>query len=234
MLLVSQQTFVSALGLPLVAALNELATRAAVPVCLQLDHVSDLEVIEAALEAGVDVVMADGSELPDEENVALVAAAAKLAAAHGAELEAELGRIEGDEEIARGTRPTGFTDPAEASAFVAATGVACLAVSIGNVHGRYASPPELDFELIEEIEAGVPCALSLHGASGIPVADVRRAIGLGIRKANVNTELRERYFQTLEQEASGLRDGSRVLALSESITAAISTVAEEKIKSMVA
>ncbi len=232
MLLISQQTFVSDLGLPLVAALKDIAARAGVPVCLQLDHVSDLDLIAAALVAGIDVVMADGSKLPDEENIAFVRAAGALAAKHGASLEAELGRIEGDEEIARGVRPVGFTDPAVAAAFVAATGVACLAVSIGNVHGRYANPPALDFDLLAEIDAAVPCALSLHGASGIPDADVRRSIGLGIRKVNVNTELRERYFRTLERDAPGLSEGSRVLALSETVAAQIEAAAAEKIEAM--
>lgn len=232
MLLVSRQAFASELGPPLVAALRELASRAAVPVCLQLDHVSDLDLIAAALEAGIDVIMADGSKLPDEENVAFVRAAADLAAQHGASLEAELGRIEGDEEIARGVRPEGFTDPAAATAFVSATGVDCLAVSIGNVHGRYASPPNLDFELLAELDAAVPCALSLHGASGIPDPDVRRAIGLGVRKVNVNTELRERYFQTLAEQAPQLSEGSQVQALSESLAASISTTAEAKIEAM--
>ncbi|MGE0066576.1 MAG: class II fructose-bisphosphate aldolase [Solirubrobacterales bacterium] len=233
-LLISQQTFVSDVGLPLVAALKDVAARAAVPVCLQLDHVSDLDLIAAALASGIDVIMADGSKLPDDENVAFVRAAAALAAKHGASLEAELGRIEGDEEIARGVRPAGFTDPGAAASFVAATGVACLAVSIGNVHGRYASPPRLDFELLAEIDAAVPCALSLHGASGIPDADVRRAIGLGVRKVNVNTELRERYFQTIADEAPRLREGSRVLALSEAISEAVADAAAAKIEAMAA
>lgn len=232
MLLVSRQAFASEIGPPLVAALVGLAERAPVPVCLQLDHVDDLDLIAAALEAGIDVIMADGSKLPDEENVAFVRAAGALAQKYGASLEAELGRIEGNEEVARGVRPSGFTDPAAAAEFVAATGVECLAVSIGNVHGRYASPPMLDFELLAEIDEAVPCALSLHGASGIPAADVRRAIGLGIRKVNVNTELRERYFETLERELSALRQGSQVLALSTSLSTEIAAIAAEKIDAM--
>ncbi|MFN8215953.1 MAG: class II fructose-bisphosphate aldolase [Solirubrobacterales bacterium] len=231
-LLVSRQAFAAPLGPPLLAALCELAERSPVPVCLQLDHVDDLDLIAAALEAGVDVVMADGSKLPDAENVAFVQAAAALAGEHGALLEAELGRIEGNEEIAHGVRPAGFTDPAAAREFVAATGVACLAVSIGNVHGRYAAPPRLDFGLLAELDAAVPCALSLHGASGIPAADVRRAIGLGIRKVNVNTELRERYFATLEARAGELAAGSQVLALSTALTAETEAVAAAKIAAM--
>ena len=76
------------------------------------------------------------------------------------------------------------------------SGVGCLAVSIGNVHGHYTGTPALDWERLERLRgAGAP--LALHGASGLPDADVRRAVSLGIAKVNVNTELRAAYFGAL-------------------------------------
>ena len=86
------------------------------------------------------------------------------------------------------------------------SGVDCLAVSIGNVHGHYAGTPALDWARLERLRgAGAP--LSLHGASGLPDADVRRAVSLGVAKVNVNTELRAAYFGALEP-ASGPRAGA--------------------------
>jgi tagatose 1,6-diphosphate aldolase GatY/KbaY len=89
-----------------------------------------------------------------------------------------------------------LTDPAEAAAFVRSSGVDCLAVSIGNIHGHYTGAPVLDWERLERLRvAGAP--LALHGASGLPDADVSRAVSSGIAKVNVNTELRAAYFDAL-------------------------------------
>ncbi len=92
-----------------------------------------------------------------------------------------------------------LTDPEEANFFVKDTGIDILAVSIGNIHGLYKSEPRLDFARLEELkEIGLP--MSLHGGSGIDEEQIRRAIGLGITKINVNTELREAYTNTLRAE----------------------------------
>ena len=211
-LLIAEATFRTAGGKLLARALREVVERWSVPVCVQLDHVSDLELMAEALDLGVDAVMADGSRLDFEANVALVLRAVELAASYGAAVEAELGRIEGDEDVAKATQAAGLTDPAEASEFVAATGPACLAVSIGNVHGTYLHPPRLDFERLVRIRERVPVPLSLHGASGLADRDVRTAVANGVRKVNVNTELRAAYFQatraTLDASGAGLDLGT--------------------------
>ena len=106
------------------------------PVCVQFDHATSLELIGDALASGaVGAVLADGSRLPYGDNVAFVSAARDLAGSHGAEIEVELGHVEGGEDVAAATAAGKLTDPAEAAEFVAATGASCLAVSIGNVHG---------------------------------------------------------------------------------------------------
>jgi tagatose 1,6-diphosphate aldolase GatY/KbaY len=174
-------------------------------------------------------VMADGSKLPFGENVEFVAAAVRLARRHGAGVESELGRVAGDEEIAAAVARGALTDPEEAERFAERTGGACLAVSIGNVHGRYREPPALDWARLAAVRERVPAALSLHGASGIPDADVRRAVREGIAKVNVNTELRDRWFAVLEQRAAALADGAQLLRLSEELTAAVHDVVAAKI-----
>ena len=136
--------------------------------------------------------MADGSARPYADNVEFVRRAAELAARSGAGVECELGGITGDEDVAEAVAAGALTDPAEAVEFMAATGADCLAVSIGNVHGVYRDPPDLDWARLAAIRSGVTQPLSLHGASGIPPAMLQRAIDAGIAKVNVNTELRQR------------------------------------------
>jgi tagatose 1,6-diphosphate aldolase GatY/KbaY len=111
--------------------------------------------MRTALEAGAGAVMADGSALPDADNAALVRSAVELAAAYGAGVEAELGRIEGDEDVTTAVAAGALTDPEQATPFVAVTGAACLAVSIGNVHGAYRAPPDLDWERLATLRQRV-------------------------------------------------------------------------------
>lgn len=227
--IISAQAFAAPTGGSLVAGLRAMSAEAPVPVCLQLDHVSDLDAMQLALMAGVGAIMADGSKLPYDQNLALVREAGRLAEAYGAAVEAELGRIEGDEEVAMSGKAEALTDPAQASEFMAATSGQCLAVSIGNVHGAYQSPPDLDWQRLSDISSLVQARLSLHGASGIPDRDVRRAIRQGVVKVNVNTELRQRWFQVMRDHAPGLAKGSNLLKLQEELESAIHEVVDAKL-----
>lgn len=230
MLLVSRQSFAGRGGPALMTALVAVAQRAPVPCCVQLDHVADLELMRAALEAGAGAVMADGSTLTVAENAELVRAAARIARDHGAGIEAELGHVAGDEEIAAAVRRGALTDADQAVRFVERTGATCLAVSIGNIHGRYPEPPQLDWARLKAIHERVPVPLSLHGASGIPDGDVRQSIGGGIRKVNVNTELRDRWFEVLATRAEELRSGARLLALNEALIDAVQDIVNSKLE----
>jgi tagatose 1,6-diphosphate aldolase GatY/KbaY len=229
-LLVSEASFRSPHGQLLVAALSAVAARAATPCCVQLDHTSDPELIRTAIEAGVDAAMADGSRLPQPQNCELVRRVRHIAAARGAAVEAELGHIEGGEDVDRASAAGKLTDPAEAESFVAEAGPDCLAVSIGNVHGTYAETPALDWDRLAGIRErldGVP--ISLHGASGLPDDDVRRAIRLGVSKVNFNTEIRSRYLGELERQLSEVRKGSRLLELQEALVEAVAEVVSAKL-----
>jgi tagatose 1,6-diphosphate aldolase GatY/KbaY len=228
MLLVGDASFAGEDGRLLVQALLAVAHEARVPACVQLDHASDRELIAAALGTGIGAVMADGSRLPFDENTAFVRAIRAVAGDAG--VEAELGHVEGGEDVAAAASVGAFTNPDEAAAFVAATGADCLAVSIGNVHGRYATTPALDWDRLAAVRHRVDVPLSLHGASGLPDADVRRAIQLGISKLNVNTELRARYLDELERRLPEVRDGLRLLELERSIVAAVSEVVSAKLE----
>jgi tagatose 1,6-diphosphate aldolase GatY/KbaY len=228
-LLLSPGSFKGRGGPLLAAALVALADRAPVPACVQLDHVADLAASEAALELGAGAVMADGSALPDEENARLVRAAVELADRFGAHVEAELGRVEGSEDVATAAAAGALTDPDEAVSFVERTGAACLAVSIGNVHGRYARPPRLDWERLRAIRELVGIPLSLHGTSGLGDDDVRRAVELGVAKLNVNTELREAYLEATAAALHCVAPGADVLALNEAQEDAVAGAVASKL-----
>jgi fructose-bisphosphate aldolase class II len=175
---------------PLLAACREIARAATVPVAIHLDHVEDARLIdrtlEVAAEFGVGSIMIDASKLDYEANVAATAAAASRAQKLGLWVEAELGAIGGkDGAHAPGVR----TVPAEARAFVEATGVDGLAVAVGSSHAMRDRSASLDFDLIAELAVAVPVPLVLHGSSGVADADIRRAVLAGFRKVNIGTAL---------------------------------------------
>jgi tagatose 1,6-diphosphate aldolase GatY/KbaY len=226
--LVGPASFAARGGERLLAAFRAAAAQARVPVLIQLDHAADRELIERAAAAGVDAVMADGSRLPYEENLAFSAAVAQELRPLGIAVEAELGRVEGDEDLAAQAAGGALTDPDEAAAFSGASGVDCLAVSIGNVHGHYASTPVLDWERLERLR-GTGAPLSLHGASGLADADVNRAVSLGIAKVNVNTELRAAYFGALGSGVGVRAEALDLRGLGEAVIEAVADVVGAKL-----
>jgi fructose-bisphosphate aldolase class II len=166
------------------------AERAPVPVALHLDHGVSFEAVMRALRSGFTSVMFDGSTLPYEENVEQTRLVVKMAHAIGVTVEAELGHIGGAEGSSEATEDRGLlTEPKQAEDFVRRTGVDALAVAIGSAHGLYKSKPKLDFERLVEIREATGIPLVLHGGSGIPDEDFKRAIELGICKINVYTEM---------------------------------------------
>ena len=189
----------------LLSGLRSVIERSGAPAWVQLDHAHAVEEIAAACELGVSAVMADGSHLDHAANREFVLAARGVAARHGVAVEAQLAPLAGDEDVARQAEPGAVTDPGEAAAFVRATGVDCLGVAVGNVHGHYRRTPRLDLARVGRLAAGVPVPLALHGGSGLPVEAVRAAVRAGITKVNVATALRSAY---LEATASGVGTGN--------------------------
>ncbi len=206
------------------------AHEAHVPVAVHLDHCTAAETIQSVLAAGVTSVMADGSHLNFDGNLAFTREMVALAKRYGGLVEGELGRLTGAEEdwIVEAYEAC-LTDPAQAEEFVVRTGVAALAVCIGNVHGRYPREPDLDFERLEAIGRRFSIPLVLHGTSGLPDDMIRRAIELGVCKFNVNTELREAYLAEAAQYLSN--DGKPELTgLMRMVIQAVSRPVKEKIK----
>lgn len=161
------------------------ARSASVPVAVHLDHGSTFKRCMEAIRAGFTSVMYDASAKPFEQNLMETAEIVKAAHSVGVSVEAELGHVAninedpGEDNI--------YTDPALAEEFVKRTGVDCLAVAFGTVHGLYVKQPRLDLSIVTQIseKAGIP--LVMHGGSGVSGDNYRRAIKEGICKINYYT-----------------------------------------------
>lgn len=160
-----------------------------VPVAIHLDHGSSFEKCAEAIHAGFPSVMIDGSHLPLDENIALTKKVVELAHIHGVSVEAELGRIGGQEDdLIVDDAEAAYAIPSECDTLVKETNVDCFAPALGSVHGPYKGEPNLGFERMEEVMTLTGVPLVLHGGTGIPLNDIHRAISLGTAKINVNTE----------------------------------------------
>ena len=191
---------------------------------LHLDHGDSFELCKDCIDHGFDSVMIDGSHLPYEENIALTKKVVDYAHAHDVWVEGELGEICGIEDVVN-VATSKYTDPAKAREFVARTGVDSLAVSIGTAHGAYkyaaGSTPALRFDILKQIHAAIPdTPLVLHGASsvipeyvatinqfggeikdavGIHEQELAKAINDGVRKINIDSDLRLAITATIRQ-----------------------------------
>lgn len=157
-----------------------------VPVCLHLDH-GTYEGARKCIEAGFSSVMFDGSHYPIAENIEKTKEIIALAHSKGISVEAEVGAIGGVEDGVVGGGEV--ADPDECK-MVADLGVDMLAAGIGNIHGVYpANWKGLQFDVLARIQEKTGLMpLVLHGGTGIPDDQIRKAIDLGVSKINVNTE----------------------------------------------
>jgi fructose-bisphosphate aldolase class II len=166
--------------------------KASVPIALGVDH-GTMEACFQGLAAGYNFVMYDGSMLPFDENAANTRIIAEAAHAVGAGVEAELGHVANAEVTYENANQEDkeniYTDPEEAVRFVERTGVDCLAVSVGTLHGRYKSAPDLQFDLIRDLKQALNLPLVIHGSSGITDEDVKKAVAAGVCKMNFFTDL---------------------------------------------
>jgi fructose-bisphosphate aldolase, class II len=197
---------------PIAAAACAVARESSIPASVHLDHVEDTDLLFSIAQTDCSSAMYDASKLDYEDNVAATRAAADWARQHGLFLEAELGEVGGkDGAHAPGVR----TDPAEAAAFVAATGVDALAVAVGSSHAMQSRTAALDFDLIGRLRSAVPVPLVLHGSSGVADEDLRKAITAGITKINVGTLLNIHFTRAVRDHLESdvdVNDPRRYLA----------------------
>lgn len=196
------------------------AEKASVPVCFHLDHgPSELETTRS-IRYGATGIMLDGSTLPFEENIALTKKVVDTCAYLDVQVEGELGHVgtTKDDEMDE------FTTPEDAKRFVEETGVACLAVAVGTAHGKYSKPPKLDIERIEAIrKATNNTALVLHGGSGVPDEEIKKAVKAGIRKMNFATDICYAFLDCCFDE---LKKPDRAIAIDSFMKKPIEAVKE--------
>lgn len=161
------------------------AKKASVPVCVHLDHGTDLDYIKKGLTLGFTSVMYDGSCLSAEENTENTRIAVKEALKYGASVEAEIGSM-GSREDGEAAASV-YTEPDAAVKFVNDTGIDALACAFGTVHGFYKAEPKLDFGRLSKIHSLVSVPIVMHGGSGVSERDYREVIKRGVRKVNYYT-----------------------------------------------
>lgn len=175
---------------PIARATLALAEAASTPVSVHLDHAEDESLAREAIDLGFSSVMYDGAKLEYADNVAATRRVVEAAHDAGVYVEAELGKVGGkDGAHAPGVR----TDPVEAVAFVADTGVDALAVAVGSSHAMTDRVASVDLALIAQLRSALTVPLVLHGSSGVADANIVAAIGSGMTKINVSTHLNGFY-----------------------------------------
>ena len=188
----------------IVAMVKVLAEQASIPVALHLDHGTDYYQNIRCLRAGFTSLMFDGSKLPFEENVEMTKKVVEMAHACSLPVEGELGQIgtmgSSDEPgVALEKVKETMADPEEAAKFVELTEIDSLAAAVGTIHGCRTLFAKLDIPRIEKIRelTGVP--LVLHGASGVNDEEVKKGIGAGICKINIDTRIRLKFTEKIRE-----------------------------------
>ncbi|MHC5252213.1 class II fructose-1,6-bisphosphate aldolase [Listeria kieliensis] len=175
-----------------------------VPVAIHLDHGSSFDSCKAAIDAGFTSVMIDGSHHPIDENVAMTKEVVDYAHPKGVSVEAEVGTVGGTEDGVTGG--INYADPQECLRVVKEAGIDALAAALGSVHGPYHGEPKLGFDEMKEISELTGKPLVLHGGSGIPEHQIKKAIELGHSKINVNTECQIVWTAAVREKLAADKD----------------------------
>ncbi|AMB99209.1 6-phospho-5-dehydro-2-deoxy-D-gluconate aldolase [Aerococcus urinaehominis] len=184
-----------------------------VPVALHLDHGSSFDACKRAIDAGYTSVMIDMSHHPIDDNIAVTKQVVDYAHERGASVEAEIGTVGGTEDGVTGGIQ--YADPQECLRLTKEAGIDALAAALGSVHGPYQGEPVLGFDEMQEIADLTQMPLVLHGGSGIPADQIKKAIQRGHAKINVNTELQQVFTaatRELLDENKEVYDPRKVLA----------------------
>jgi fructose-bisphosphate aldolase class II len=206
---------------------------------VNLDHSPSVEAAKAGIDAGFEFIHIDVSQAnhdaTDEEIIAATREVVEYARFTGALVESEPHYFGGSSNLHTETidyeeiKKT-FSTPEGAQAFVQATGIDTFAAAIGNLHGKYPVPKQLDLELLQRIRDAIPCNISLHGGSGTPGHFFESAVKIGVTKVNINSDMRVVYRQTLEKILAENPDEYSVAKLvNKHVVPAVQQVVEEKL-----
>jgi fructose-bisphosphate aldolase, class II len=205
---------------------------------INLDHSPSVEAAKKAIDAGFEFIHIDVSQAnhdaTDEEIIAATKEVVDYAKKTGALVESEPHYFGGssnvhDEKIDYEEIKKTFSTPEGAKTFVEATGIDTFAAAIGNLHGKYPVPKELDLELLKSIRGAIDCNISLHGGSGTEGHYFEEAVKIGVTKVNVNSDMRYAYRVTLEKQLKDNPKEFAIVKLEEPVIAAVQAVVEEKL-----
>ncbi len=166
-----------------------------VPVTLHLDHGKDLDMIKKCIDLGWTSVMIDASDKPLEKNMKITRQVMDWATPAGVGVEAEIGEIGGvEEDIVVAEEDAHLANPDEAEAFCKEFDLGVFAAAIGTAHGYYHGEPDVQFDLIKEINERTQPPMALHGGTGLDEATIARCIALGCAKVNISTNLKHVFI----------------------------------------
>ncbi len=209
-----------------------------VEVYINLDHSPTVDDAKRGIDAGFEFIHIDIStanhDASDEEIIAATREVVEYAKFTGALVESEPHYFGGSsnlhtENIDYNEIKKTFSTPEGAKAFVDATGIDTFAAAIGNLHGKYPVPKELDLNLLQRIRDTIGCQISLHGGSGTPLHYFQDAVKIGVSKVNINSDMRFAFRTTLEQVLKDNPDQFAVVKLMEPVRQAVQAVVEDKI-----
>jgi fructose-bisphosphate aldolase class II len=207
---------------------------------INLDHSPSVEAAKAGMDAGFEFIHIDYSASNRDASEAEIIAATREVVAYakqttGALVESEPHYFGGSSNVHTETidydeiRKT-FSTPEGAREFVAQTGIDTFAAAVGNLHGRYPVPKQLDLELLQRIRDAIDVNISLHGGSGTPGHYFQDAAKIGVSKVNVNSDLRYAYRTTLEQQLSAHPNEYAIVRLIGPVVQAVQDVVEDRIE----
>lgn len=206
---------------------------------INLDHSPSVEACKKAIDAGFEFIHIDISQAnhdaTEEEIVAKTKEVVEYAKFTGALVESEPHYFGGSsnvhkEEIDYDEIKKTFSTPEGTKRFVEATGIDTFAAAVGNLHGKYPVPKELDIELLKEIRASIDCQISLHGGSGTPLHYFESAAQIGVSKININSDMRFVFRETLEKVLRENPKEYAIVKLMPAVYDAVQKVVEEKIE----
>lgn len=205
---------------------------------LNLDHSPTVESCKRAIDAGYEFIHIDISQAnhdaSEEEIIAKTKEVVDYARFTGALVESEPHYFGGssnvhEEDIDYEAIKKTFSTPEGASSFIEATGIDTFAAAVGNLHGKYPVPKELDLELLQRIRDAIPCQISLHGGSGTPLHFFEEAARIGVSKININSDMRYVFRTSLEKVLADNPKEYAVVKLMPTVYEAVQVVVEEKI-----
>lgn len=230
-MIASNPLVVDALSVEMCGTLGKAAMgKCSVPLAHHLDHSSSVDLCKAAIDCGYPSVMIDASKYDLKRNIKTVKEVVEYAHARNVHVEGEIGKIKGRSVEGEFIGGDFLVEVPDAIKLVAETNVDSLAVGIGTAHGFYEGKPEINFKRLAEVNEAVNIPLVLHGGSGIPEEDIKKAIKNGINKVNVGTIIHCTYMNAMRAELNRLGDNPYTLDVVKPVIEEIKAVVKYWIK----